>query len=414
MLYIYLIVYLLSLISGCGNTSLLTYLSYFCIIDKSISRYVGVDIAVESLKQFVNERLLTLKDKRRDYRGGGGGNGSGGGGMQKMKVTHLIEADLGVDSLISSQLETHTWNVINLNPNTSEITSNWEKKVPLTTDDLFDIVSCQFAMHYMFQSEIKANHFFAEISRHLRENGVFIATTIDSRALADLAAEQLCGEYEIPPQVIPSTHRPTVSTSENHSMESIESKSHHYHSDTNVTKVVMEKNESKTSDSNIIGNSNGNRIRKRTFEEIEDDVETNSKTVVIDDSNHHRKIARTTVGEEVEKVVLVVKNQLDSELLRISLDQNTLEQLLPLPSLSSSSSSSSSSSTLPLSSSVPIPSTSSTPPSTSFPSSSSSSSSYGMKYTFELRDKPDEAAVNAPEWLVMLYLCYCFICMRVL
>lgn len=56
-------------------------------------RYVGVDIAVDSLKHFVDERLLmpSISDS------------------QRRKVTHLVSADMGKDSLTSSTLATHTW-----------------------------------------------------------------------------------------------------------------------------------------------------------------------------------------------------------------------------------------------------------------------------------------------------------------
>ena len=144
-----------------------------------VTRYVGVDIAVDSLKQFAAERLSHLPP------------------VQRYKVTQLVEADMGVDSLTSSMLETHTWrteeSIRMLNAaaaassgggsgadsssagadgnsaggsvtsgagssssgkgvdNTSQLSSHWCKEVPLTPDDQFDIASCQFAMHYMFQ-----------------------------------------------------------------------------------------------------------------------------------------------------------------------------------------------------------------------------------------------------------------------
>ena len=53
--------------------------------------------------------------------------------------------------------------------------------VPLTESDLFDVASCQFALHYMFQTVERADHFFSEVSRHLVKNGLFIVTTIDCR-----------------------------------------------------------------------------------------------------------------------------------------------------------------------------------------------------------------------------------------
>jgi SAM-dependent methyltransferase len=59
--------------------------------------------------------------------------------------------------------------------------SNWEEKVPMTSEDLFDVASCQFALHYMFQTIERADHFFSEVARHLKDKGLFIVTTMDCR-----------------------------------------------------------------------------------------------------------------------------------------------------------------------------------------------------------------------------------------
>lgn len=132
-----------------------------------VSRYVGVDIAKASLEQFARERLKS--------------------NPQKEKVTHLICADLGTESLTSvdNTLDVHTWE-----RRDGSIYGKWEAlSSPLSEKDKFDVASCQFAMHYMFQTSKKASHFFAEISRHLAKGGVFVATTIDSRVVVDMAAQ---------------------------------------------------------------------------------------------------------------------------------------------------------------------------------------------------------------------------------
>ena len=48
---------------------------------------------------------------------------------------------------------------------------------------VFDVVSTQFALHYMFESEIKLRAFCRNVSDRLEEGGVFIGTTIDSDRL---------------------------------------------------------------------------------------------------------------------------------------------------------------------------------------------------------------------------------------
>lgn len=54
----------------------------------------------------------------------------------------------------------------------------------------FDIVSCQFAMHYAFESEIKMRGLMANIYEALRPGGVYIGTVLDGRAVFDLLQKQ--------------------------------------------------------------------------------------------------------------------------------------------------------------------------------------------------------------------------------
>ena len=128
-----------------------------------VSNYVGVDIALNSLKHFVNERLSAYT-------------------KEKYKFTKLICADIGTESLTSSTLHMHTWD--------GSGNSKWHDGIPLTINDKFDLVSCQFAVHYMFQSRQKAKHFLQEVSRHLKPGGLFIVTTIDSRVVTDMILER--------------------------------------------------------------------------------------------------------------------------------------------------------------------------------------------------------------------------------
>jgi mRNA capping enzyme len=52
--------------------------------------------------------------------------------------------------------------------------------------DVYDIVSMQFALHYMGQTEAKLRKFFRFISDRMRLGAQFIATTADARVLIDL------------------------------------------------------------------------------------------------------------------------------------------------------------------------------------------------------------------------------------
>jgi mRNA (guanine-N7-)-methyltransferase len=44
------------------------------------------------------------------------------------------------------------------------------------TDDRFDLISCQFAMHYSFRNEATIQQFFSNVAQNLRYHGAFIAT----------------------------------------------------------------------------------------------------------------------------------------------------------------------------------------------------------------------------------------------
>lgn len=100
---------------------------------------------------------------------------------------------MGVDSLISSKLETHKWNENSQYEYGKIPTGQWRNIVPLSVTDTFNIASCQFAIHYMFQSQSKANHFFDQVSRHLKIGGQFIVSTMDCRVLAQMLAEEDSG-----------------------------------------------------------------------------------------------------------------------------------------------------------------------------------------------------------------------------
>ena len=54
----------------------------------------------------------------------------------------------------------------------------------------FDIVSCQFAMHYAFESELKMRGFMTNIYEALKIGGVFIGTVLDGQAVLDLLKGQ--------------------------------------------------------------------------------------------------------------------------------------------------------------------------------------------------------------------------------
>jgi hypothetical protein len=87
-------------------TYFLAFLPSLALSD--LSRYVGVDIAVDSLKHFVDERLLMDSISE----------------VNRLKVTQLVGADMGKDSLSTSCLETHTWK-----GGATKLSSHWDHRL---------------------------------------------------------------------------------------------------------------------------------------------------------------------------------------------------------------------------------------------------------------------------------------------
>jgi predicted transcriptional regulator len=58
-----------------------------------------------------------------------------------------------------------------------------EKSMRIRDKIVFDIVSAQFSIHYMFYEENNLKGFFKNVTDRLVDGGVFIATTIDSDRL---------------------------------------------------------------------------------------------------------------------------------------------------------------------------------------------------------------------------------------
>lgn len=130
--------------------------------------YVGIDIAKTSLIDFA-DRIHQLPTN------------------SQSKILSLIEMDMGDlnQSLTKSLLNTYHIN-----------SRQWNKAIPfpilLKNDRLhFDVASCQFAVHYMFQSRAKAKHFFIQINEQLANNGVVVSTTVDARVISNLILQEV-------------------------------------------------------------------------------------------------------------------------------------------------------------------------------------------------------------------------------
>jgi mRNA (guanine-N7-)-methyltransferase len=62
------------------------------------------------------------------------------------------------------------------------------KKIP--QEHYFDLVSCQFAMHYHFESEVRLRAFLKNVTTKLNKGGYFIGTIIDSNVMVKRLRER--------------------------------------------------------------------------------------------------------------------------------------------------------------------------------------------------------------------------------
>eukprot|EP00924_Labyrinthula_sp_SR-Ha-C_P011372 maker-scaffold_36-snap-gene-2.7-mRNA-1 protein AED:0.27 eAED:0.28 QI:0/0/0/1/0.5/0.66/3/0/795 len=119
-----------------------------------IDTYVGIDIAKQSLVDF--EKRFDGKDL----------------GFQFA----LVAADLGSVDLVGNF---EAGELQKEKDEDSEMLSNLFEKLSYE----FDLISMQFALHYMFQSKERATNFFSFVSRLLSPDGRFFGTTVDSRQM---------------------------------------------------------------------------------------------------------------------------------------------------------------------------------------------------------------------------------------
>jgi mRNA (guanine-N7-)-methyltransferase len=94
-------------------------------------------------------------------------------------------ADLGAD-VPGQDKELLTWSLQN-ESDVDRLDKPVLKKRPgggIRKNDLFDVVSVQFAIHYFMQTKVRARRFFKTVSQLLDEGGSLIITTTDARVIA--------------------------------------------------------------------------------------------------------------------------------------------------------------------------------------------------------------------------------------
>lgn len=139
---------------------------------RTIGNYVGIDVARGSLR----DAALRVRSMR-----------------QKLKLCTFTVADLGADvpGRLKSPKRTQMQKLLSwsLQDEADNETDTPEFKMVrgggVSQQDKFDVVSVQFAIHYMMQTRSRARRFFNTVSELLEIGGELIATTIDARVVMD-------------------------------------------------------------------------------------------------------------------------------------------------------------------------------------------------------------------------------------
>lgn len=135
----------------------------FTLHSSGVSNYVGIDVARGSLRDAA-KRVSALP--------------SG-----KLRKASFVCADLGSEVPGSRKFSLETWTM-----NSATILQDVPRfhKVQgggVASTDRFDLISIQFAIHYMMSSETRARRFFKTVGNLLDIGGCLIATTIDARII---------------------------------------------------------------------------------------------------------------------------------------------------------------------------------------------------------------------------------------
>jgi mRNA (guanine-N7-)-methyltransferase len=147
---------------ACGKGGdLLKWVNYY----RGVSNYVGVDVARGSLRDAA-ERVQKL-------------------GLSKLPQCSFVCADLGYD-VVGSAKEKHkllTWRLTRDTLNQSVPQFDPVVGGGVKPQERFDVISVQFAIHYMMSTRQRARRFFKTVGDLLDVGGNLIATTIDARVI---------------------------------------------------------------------------------------------------------------------------------------------------------------------------------------------------------------------------------------
>jgi mRNA (guanine-N7-)-methyltransferase len=152
-------------------------------------------IEVRKVNNFVKSVLILEFSRRGDFvLDIGGGKGGDLNKWHKAQVDHLVLADVAEGS-VKDAVERYNDAFKRGGHAKFRFSVTWIAmdccspllRTELDRVDFFDVVACQFALHYAFETEERTREFLKNVAHKLRPGGYFIGITTDARVLFDRA-----------------------------------------------------------------------------------------------------------------------------------------------------------------------------------------------------------------------------------
>jgi len=212
----------------------------------------------------------------------------------------------------------------------------------------------------MFQSKQKANHFFQQVSNHLKPGGEFIAVTMDSRVIVEELINDMHGVFDGFDDngvLIPTTM--TIDDDDDDEHDKVDKVDKEDDEDCNSCRITT------------TGEGGDKGHNEELFKQV----------ILSINKDNNKHIAST------EKI-LSFRNDLGYLILQIKFSNDMCTRFLRYHHNSISNESSS----------TDLMKNQSLTESTSSITTLEDNMMYGIQYTFTLKDSDTEAAVDAPEW----------------